>query len=215
MGCCCSGSPARNSHIYIGQSRVFFRGVSLRCLHCTTPGDGTTAWGNQQHFLGKDLRSSFNLNGSCISEKSGLCGRGGLGVKAGERLMGLPYPIPELREAMHMVHLPTTKDNYQPSAGCSQAFFVIRGGEGGGETLEEAGTFSGQALLLSYPYPWGGGGSSQGGRHPLTALSTVPTHYQTTKNLTLAQPADTGTLIAFALGVRTNDLCNTGAVQYR
>ena len=55
-----------------------------------------------------------------------------------------------------------------------QAFFVIWGGEGGGEILEEAGTFSGQALLLSYPYP-GGGGSSQGGRHPLTALSTVPT----------------------------------------
>ena len=26
----------------------------------------------------------------------------------------------------------------------------------------------------------GGGGSSQGGRHPLTALSTVPTQYQTT-----------------------------------
>ena len=61
------------------------------------------------------------------------------------------------------------------------AFFVIRGGEGGGEILEEAGTFSGQALLLSYPYP-GGGGSSQGGRHPLTALSTVPTQYQTTRN---------------------------------
>ena len=36
-----------------------------------------------------------------------------------------------------------------------QAFFVIRGGQGGGEILEEAGTFSGQALLLSYP---GGGG---------------------------------------------------------
>ena len=34
-----------------------------------------------------------------------------------------------------------------------QAFFVIRG-EGGG-ILEEAGTFSGQALLLSYPYPRG------------------------------------------------------------
>ena len=61
------------------------------------------------------------------------------------------------------------------------AFFVIRGGEGGGEILEEAGTFSGQALLLSYPYPRGGG-SSQGGRHPLTALSTVPTQYQTTRN---------------------------------
>ena len=32
---------------------------------------------------------------------------------------------------------------------------------------EEAGTFSGQALLWSYPCPRGGGGSSQGGRHPL------------------------------------------------
>ena len=62
-----------------------------------------------------------------------------------------------------------------------QAFFVMRG-EGGGEILQEAGTFSGQALLLSYPYPWVGGGSSQGGRHPLTALSTVPTQYQTTRN---------------------------------
>ena len=36
-----------------------------------------------------------------------------------------------------------------------QAFFVIQG-EGGGEILEEEGTFSGQALLLSYPYPMGG-----------------------------------------------------------
>ena len=87
------------------------------------------------------------------------------------------------------------------------AFFVIRGGEGGGEILEEAGTFSGQALLLSYPYPGGGGGSSQGGRHPLTALSTVPTQYQTTrnassrcpsKNLSLAQPANTSALITRA-----------------
>ena len=41
-----------------------------------------------------------------------------------------------------------------------QAFFVIRG-EGGGEILEEAGTFSGQALLLSYPYPRGGGVQSR------------------------------------------------------
>ena len=44
----------------------------------------------------------------------------------------------------------------------------------------------------------GGGGSSQGGMHPLTALSTVPTQYQTTKNLSLAQPADTGALITVA-----------------
>ena len=33
-----------------------------------------------------------------------------------------------------------------------QAFFCNTGG-GGGEILEEAGTFSGQALLLSYAYP--------------------------------------------------------------
>ena len=43
------------------------------------------------------------------------------------------------------------------NCGSEQAFFVIRG-EGGGGILEEAGTFSGQALLLSYPYPRGGGG---------------------------------------------------------
>ena len=68
----------------------------------------------------------------------------------------------------------------------NQAFFVIRGGEGGGEILEEAGTFSGQALLLSYPYP-GGGGSSQGGRHPLTAL-VHSTYFESipSKNLSLA-----------------------------
>ena len=41
------------------------------------------------------------------------------------------------------------------AGGGGEAFFVIRGE---GEILEEAGTFSGQALLLSYPYPRGGGG---------------------------------------------------------
>ena len=61
--------------------------------------------------------------------------------------------------------------------------FCDTGGGWGGDILEEAGTFSRQALLLSYPYPRGGG-SSQGGRHPLTALSTVPTQYQTTCNAT-------------------------------
>ena len=34
-----------------------------------------------------------------------------------------------------------------------QAFFVIRVEVGRGKILEEVGTFSGQALLLSYPYP--------------------------------------------------------------
>ena len=42
---------------------------------------------------------------------------------------------------------------------------MIRGGEGGGEILEEAGTFSGQALLLSYPYPRGGGPVKEAGTH--------------------------------------------------
>ena len=70
-----------------------------------------------------------------------------------------------------------------------QAFFVIRGGD---EILEEAGTFSGQALLLSYPYPRGGGPVKEAGTH--TALSTVPTQYQTRRNastregLTTASP---------------------------
>ena len=65
------------------------------------------------------------------------------------------------------------------------------------------------------PTPTLGGGSSQGGRHPLTALSTVPTQYQTTRNassregrtsaipsqnLSLAQPADTGALNTTAPG---------------
>ena len=39
-------------------------------------------------------------------------------------------------------------------ATCCTSLFCDTGG-GGGEILEEAGTFSGQALLLSYPYPTG------------------------------------------------------------
>ena len=50
---------------------------------------------------------------------------------------------------------------YSALQNAGHAFFVIRGGEGGGEILEEAGTFSGQALLLSYPYPRGGGVQSR------------------------------------------------------
>ena len=42
--------------------------------------------------------------------------------------------------------------------GGGSSLFCDTGGGGGGEILEEAGTFSGQALLLSYPYPRGGGG---------------------------------------------------------
>ena len=42
-------------------------------------------------------------------------------------------------------------------SGHAQAFFAIRA-EGGGGIFEEAGTFSGQAVLLSYAYPRGGGG---------------------------------------------------------
>ena len=38
------------------------------------------------------------------------------------------------------------------------SLFCDTGGGGGVEILEVAGTFSGQALLLSYPYPKGGGG---------------------------------------------------------
>ena len=110
------------------------------------------------------------------------------------------------------------------NCGSEQAFFVIRGEGGGGGILEEAGTFSGQALLLSYPYPRGGGGSSQGGRHPLTALSTVPTQYQTTRNasnhfesipsqnLSPAQPAAAGALITLAPKVRTQDLWAAGVI---
>ena len=41
------------------------------------------------------------------------------------------------------------------------SLFCDTGGGGGGEILEEAGTFSGQALLLSYPYPRGGGVQSR------------------------------------------------------
>ena len=54
----------------------------------------------------------------------------------------------------------------QPTA-CTLALWWLKfgptkyGGRGGGEILEEAGTFSGQALLLSYPYPRGGGVQSR------------------------------------------------------
>ena len=68
------------------------------------------------------------------------------------------------------------KTMVQKNTGSRASLFCDTGGGGGDEILEEAGTFSGQALLLSYLYPRGGGGSSQGGRHPLTALSIVPTH---------------------------------------
>ena len=42
------------------------------------------------------------------------------------------------------------------------SLFCDTGGGGGGEILEEAGIFSGQALVLSYPYPKGGGGPVKG-----------------------------------------------------
>ena len=66
-----------------------------------------------------------------------------------------------------------------------QAFFVIRGGEGGGEILEEAGTFSGQALLLSYPYP---GGGVQSRRQAPTHRLVHSTYFESipSKNLSLA-----------------------------
>ena len=54
-----------------------------------------------------------------------------------------------------------------------QAFFVIW--EGGDELLEEAGTFSGQALLLSYPYPRGGGGPvKEAGTHSPSCPQYLP-----------------------------------------
>ena len=54
------------------------------------------------------------------------------------------------------------------------SFFVIRG-EGGGAILEEAGTFSGQALLLSYPYPRGGGGPvKEAGTHSISNHTQHP-----------------------------------------
>ena len=57
----------------------------------------------------------------------------------------------------------------------AQSLFCDTGG-GGGEILEEAGTFF-QGRHCFCPTPTlGGGGGGQGGRHPLTALSTVPTH---------------------------------------
>ena len=55
----------------------------------------------------------------------------------------------------------TPRPHLYPPSYLDHAFFVIRGGEGGGEILEEAGTFSGQALLLSYPYSRGGGVQSR------------------------------------------------------
>ena len=45
------------------------------------------------------------------------------------------------------------------------------GGRGRGGISEEAGTFLGQALNMSSPGL--GGGSSPGGRHPLTTCSAV------------------------------------------
>ena len=55
----------------------------------------------------------------------------------------------------------------------TKPFFVIWGEGGGDEILEGAGTFSGQALLLSYPYPWGGGPVKEAGTlvrntHPIS-----------------------------------------------
>ena len=94
-----------------------------------------------------------------------------------------------------------------------QAFFVIRGGEGGGEILEEAGTFSGQALLLSYPYPRGGG-SSQGGRHPLTALSTVPTSNLFPQKISAWRWRGYWRINYHSARIRTNNLRNAGAAQY-
>ena len=45
------------------------------------------------------------------------------------------------------------------------SLFCDTGGGGGGEILEEAGTFSGQTLLLSYPYPRGGVPVKEAGTH--------------------------------------------------
>ena len=63
---------------------------------------------------------------------------------------------------------------------------MIRGGEGGAEILEEAGTFSGQALLLSYPYPGGGGVQSR--RQAPTHRLVHSTYFESipSKNLSLA-----------------------------
>ena len=49
----------------------------------------------------------------------------------------------------------------KPPYSLGPSLFCDTGGGGGGEILEEAGTFSGQALLLSYPYRRGGGGQSR------------------------------------------------------
>ena len=67
--------------------------------------------------------------------------------------------------------------NFPPSYICpaTQAFFVIRREGGGGAILEEAGTFSGQALLLSYPYPKGGGGPvKEAGTHSISNHTQHP-----------------------------------------
>ena len=53
-------------------------------------------------------------------------------------------PAAHFNQPLHILHPQRPQSR-------GQAFFVIPGGKGGGEILEEAGTFSGQALLLSYP----------------------------------------------------------------
>ena len=61
-------------------------------------------------------------------------------------------------------------------------FFSYGGGRGGVKSWRRQALFQGRHCFCPTPTLGGGGGSSQGGRHPLTALSTVPTQYQTTRN---------------------------------
>ena len=86
-------------------------------------------------------------------------------------------------------------DRGYPEFGPGTSLFCdTGGGKGGGEILEEAGTFSGQALLLSYPYPGGGGVQSR---------RQAPQYLLRIYSLKESQPgagADTGALFTLVPG---------------
>ena len=86
---------------------------------------------------------------------------------------GPPHPLDPLPQSRHLLLRPVLQTPLSELTRCQwpplpllfpapplrpcSSLFCDTGGGGGGEILEEAGSFSGQALLLSYPYPRGRG----------------------------------------------------------